>query len=132
MKSKNIAAGLLALTFVFSGAVLPSGVVINNTVISASAEELTYGNFTYTMLEDGTIEISKYTGSETAVEIPSEIDGVAVTSIGKRAFYYCTSFKRVIIPYGITNIGDEAFDDSNNLVEVTIPDSVVNVNIKDG
>jgi hypothetical protein len=124
--NKKIAAGLLALTFVFGGAVLPTGVVSNNTVISASAEELTYGNFTYTMLEDGTIEISKYTGSETAVEIPSEIDGVAVTSIGKRAFY-CTSFKRVIMPYGITNIGDEAFDDSNNLVEVTIPDSVVNL-----
>lgn len=78
--NKKIAAGLLALTFVFGGAALPTGVVSNNTVISASAEELTYGNFTYTMLEDGTIEISKYTGSETAVEIPSEIDGVAVTS----------------------------------------------------
>ncbi|MBO5557301.1 leucine-rich repeat domain-containing protein [Ruminococcus sp.] len=123
MKNKRLVAGLLALTFVFGGAALPTGVVSNNTVISASAEELTYGNFTYTMLEDGTIEISKYTGSETAVEIPSEIDGVAVTSIGDYSFINCI-FTSVVIPDSITNIGKEAFRGCNKLIEVTIPNSV--------
>ncbi|MBE6875017.1 MAG: leucine-rich repeat domain-containing protein [Ruminococcus albus] len=119
--NKKIAAGLLALTFVFGGAVLPSGVVGNSVVASASAEKLTYGNFTYTMLEDGTIEISKYTGSETAVEIPDEINGVAVTSIGVNAFGSFKNLENVIFPKKLRSIGFAAFCGCDSLKEISFP-----------
>ena len=45
-------------------------------VVSAGAE--TYGDYTYTLLDDGTVEITDYTGSATELEIPSEIAGNAI------------------------------------------------------
>ena len=47
---------------------------------TAFADE-TYGDFTYTV-SGGEVTISKYTGSDTAVSIPNEINGIPVTSIG--------------------------------------------------
>ena len=39
---------------------------------------LTSGDFEYEVLEDGTAEITGYTGSATDLEIPSTIDGFSV------------------------------------------------------
>jgi hypothetical protein len=50
------------------------------------------GQFTYTNNADGvTITITGYTGSGTAVTIPSTLDGFLVTGIGDSAFYNDTS-----------------------------------------
>jgi len=46
--------------------------------------------FTYTT-NNGTITITKYTGSGAAVTIPSTYNGLPVASIGDYAFYGCTS-----------------------------------------
>ena len=51
-------------------------------VVEPLGDELTYGDFSYTVKEDRTVEITGYSGTETDVEIPSEIDGMSVT--GKR------------------------------------------------
>ncbi|MBQ1995805.1 MAG: hypothetical protein II237_06400, partial [Clostridia bacterium] len=42
-------------------------------VFGASAE--TWGDYEYIVLEDGTVEITKYNGSETELVIPEMIDG---------------------------------------------------------
>ena len=83
--------------------------------------------FTYTV-EDGKAEITGYTGSETEVEIPSEIDGVKVTSIKDSAFWGNKVFKGVIIPNGISNIGSWAFNDCIALESVTLPSSINTLN----
>ena len=44
------------------------------------------GNFKYALLEDGTAEITHYSGEAKALRIPSELDGHSVTVIGKRRF----------------------------------------------
>ena len=123
MKSKKIIAGLLALTFVFGGVVLPSGVVSNSIVISASAE--ISGPYSYQELEDGTIELLCYDSNctEYDVVIPSEIDGKIVTRIGDNTFAgrKITSVK---IPSTITSIGASAFSRCTELKEVVIPSSV--------
>ena len=45
----------------------------------------------------------------TAADIPTEIDGVAVTSIGASAFESCTMLESTTIPESVTSIGDRGF-----------------------
>ena len=47
-----------------------------------------------------------------------------VTSIGKYAFYLCSSLTNVTIPNSITSIEALAFDHCSGLTSVTIPNSV--------
>ena len=90
-------------------------------------EVFTAGNYQYVLLPDETAEIRKYTGAAEALTIPSDLNGVKVTSIGKSAFYKCLSFTSVIIPDSVISIGDSAFDRCHNLISVTIPDSVTSI-----
>lgn len=69
-----------------------------------------------------TCTITGYTGTETNVVIPSEINGKRVTKIGEKAFYR-KGLDSVVIPYGVTEIGSSAFY-LNNITEITIPGSV--------
>ena len=64
--------------------------------------------FTYTT-NNGTITITRYTGSGGAVTIPDTINGLPVTSIGVNAFVYCTSLTNVTIPNSVISIGNQAF-----------------------
>ena len=91
-------------------------------VVSAGAE--IYGDYKYFVLDDDTVKITDYTGSATELEIPAEIDGRAVTSIGDYAFEDSTSLTSVTIPDSVTIIGYCAFYDCASLTSVTIPDSV--------
>ena len=47
-----------------------------------------------------------------------------ITSIGDRAFYYCSSLTSVTIPDSVTSIGSRAFSGCTGLISITIPDSV--------
>ena len=63
------------------------------------------------------------------INIPNEIDGVAVTTIGKKAFFNCSSLTSVTIPNSVTTIGDGAFYGCSSLTSVTIPNSVTTIGI---
>ena len=97
--------------------------------ITASAAELqesvsaTYGDFEYTVY-NGTIAITRYTGSAESVEVPSKINGKMVTDIRYGAFAKCLKLKNVVLNKGIETIGFRAFKECINLENVTIPDSV--------
>lgn len=57
-------------------------------VISVNAEEdLSYGDFEYSLLDDGTVSISEYTGSDKNVIIPSVINKRKVTAKKKGTCY---------------------------------------------
>ena len=75
-------------------------------------------------LDDGTLEIKKYSGNTTTYVIPDEIDGKKVTRIDDDAFYGCTELTSVTIPDGVTYIGGRAFHACTSLEMITIPDSV--------
>jgi hypothetical protein len=79
--------------------------------------------YTYTTT-NGTITITKYTGSGGAVVIPSTINGLPVTIIGDWAFNDCTSLTSVTIPNSVTIIEDWAFNGCG-LTNVTMPNSVI-------
>ena len=50
-----------------------------------------------------------------------------VTSIGDRAFSFCSSLAEVVIPNSVTRIGDSAFESCSSLAEVIIPDSITGI-----
>ena len=90
--------------------------------VCAGAE--TFGDYEYSVLNDGTVEITDYNGSAEKVDIPKTIDGKTVTKIGVSAFEDCTNFKSITIPDSVTEIGWTAFSGCKRLISITIPDSV--------
>ncbi len=81
------------------------------------------GDWTYEELEDGTVEITRYSGSDMEIIIPGEIDGKMVTSIGEAAFLGCSG-ESIEIPVGVTRIGNSAFLCCYKLTSIDIPASV--------
>jgi hypothetical protein len=73
------------------------------------------------------VEISLYTGSGTALVIPSIINGGTVVSIGNGAFSYSSTLTSVTIPNTVTSIGSSAFYECNNMTSVDIPSSVTSI-----
>ena len=106
-KSISIVLALLMLTSVF--AIAP---------ITASAG--TNGDFEYEVLDDGTAEITDYSGSAEELVIPSKLDGYTVTSIGYGAFDACTSLTSVTIPESVTGISNNLFGHCKNLTNITV------------
>lgn len=90
------------------------------TAITSFAE--TSGDFEYEVIseEDKTCAIISYTGTATDLEIPKDIDGYSVTTIGDYAFQECTSLVSVTIPAGITSIGDGAFWYCTSLANINV------------
>ena len=93
--------------------------------VCAGAE--TFGDYEYSVLNDGTVEITGYSGSAEKVDIPEKIDGKSVTSIGNYAFSGNSSFTNVTIPNGVTNIGIGAFDNCRKLISISIPNCVTSI-----
>ena len=96
----------------------------NNEQQTANAEN----GFEYAVNEDGeSVTLTKYSGSDTEVIIPSELGGKPVTAIGEDAFFKNKTITGVKIPEGVTSIGNSAFSYCNSLTEVTIPKSVTSI-----
>jgi hypothetical protein len=79
-------------------------------------------DFTFSREGNG-LTITEYTGSAAVVNIPPSIDGIPVTAIGQRAFFYCR-LTSITIPAGVTAIGDLAFAGCSSLTSIIIPNSV--------
>jgi len=116
---KKLTAALLLVVFVFQ--------LIG---INAFASESRYscGDYWYVLQNDGTAEITGYTGNTAVLSIPATLDGYRVTSIGVDAFADCDSLQSVTLPEGLVSIGASAFADCDSLQSVTLPDSLISMN----
>lgn len=65
------------------------------------------------------VTITKYTGKESTVILPSTISGWPVTKIGEAAFQDNSTITSVTIPDSVTEIGANAFAGCTNLTSVT-------------
>lgn len=94
-----------------------------------AADDTTYtsGDYEYRILEDGTVEITDYTGNVTNLTIPGELDGYKVTRIGYYAFGESYWIKHIILPDGLTIIGEYAFCRSTILESIIIPNTVTSI-----
>lgn len=128
MNIRKIIAGIMAFCLM-GGVMLNIAEVADNAVITASAEDYTqgtYGQLAYKKY-GSYIEISGGDQSATEIVIPSEIEGLPVTSIGSMSFDFCTSLKSVIISNGVTSIGYHAFTGCTGLTEITMPNSLTSI-----
>ena len=61
------------------------------------------------------------------LEIPAEIAGLQVASIGAGAFVNCGRLTSITIPDGVTSIDNWAFHRCSSLTSVSIPNSVTTI-----
>ena len=110
----------------------------------------TFGDFEYRYLPRlGGMEITKYIGNKTVVNIPAEIEGKPVVVVGgfsesnvtsvtipdgckeikSLAFFRCEELTSVEVPDSVTKIHDGAFKLCKKLKSVRIPDGVTSIEI---
>ena len=118
----------------FSAILLAVGMLCSLAPLNVNAEEpiqQVYGDFTYVNYDDH-IEIAGFANDfreERAfqtIEIPAEIDGLPVTSIGEWAFVR-EQFSDVILPDTLTSIQRCAFAYCPNLTEIEFPESLTSI-----
>ena len=79
-----------------------------------------------------TVTITKYTGTESTVILPSTISSWPVTKIGEDALKDNTTITSVTIPDSVTEIGANAFADCTNLTSVHYEGDWSNLTIQSG
>ncbi|MBQ3356130.1 MAG: leucine-rich repeat protein [Oscillospiraceae bacterium] len=81
-------------------------------------------DFTYTVNTDGTLTLTGYSGAESNLTIPSQIEGKTISAIGESCFAGLLCLKRVHIPEGVEVVEDYAFEACSMLEKVYFPDSL--------
>ena len=84
------------------------------------------GDMVYQASDDAATLV-RYFGSDSKVDIPAELGGKPVTSIGDCAFECCGSLTEVTIPKSVTSIGNEAFAFCSSLTKAIIPEGVTSI-----
>ena len=92
-------------------------------VYNSDSEELVYGDYKYSIVDNNAV-IDKYTGSNSTVIVPDNIDGYDVTGIGNYAFAGCTNIKDIKLPETLESIGYMAFGNCTGLESIKIPSKV--------
>lgn len=115
----------------------------SNDFLGYSSPSLVMDDYTaqFILVEDGpfaepipkkTVTITKYTGKESTVILPSTISGWPVTKIGEDALKDNTTITSVTIPASVTEIGSNAFAGCTNLTSVNYEGDWSNLTIQSG
>lgn len=116
-------------------------ITANNDVLGYSCPSLVTDDYTaqFILVENDlpdhfpkTVTITKYTGKESTVILPSTISSWPVTKIGEDAFQDNTTITSVTIPASVTEIGSNAFADCTNLTSVHYEGDWSNLTIQSG
>lgn len=118
-------------------AMIPTATVNAYSPFWNTEAEETCGDYTYGLYDDGTAVIARYTGEETNVAVPANLNGHKVSCIGWRAFAGCSKIKSIELPDGLVSIlgyvnpnengGTGAFSGCTGLTSISIPDTVTEI-----
>lgn len=123
MRYKKALCGILAATLVAGS--FTEGIAVNaaNTVNYNEAAQINAAESDFEF-DAATGTITKYTGTDATVVVPSTIGSVAVKKIGADCFASNEKIISVEISQGVTEIGEEAFLNCPNLKKVILPKGV--------
>lgn len=116
-------------------------ITANNDVLGYSCPSLVTDDYTaqFILVKNAfldpppkTVTITKYTGKESTVILPSTINSWPVTKIGEDALKDNTTITSVTIPANVTEIGANAFAGCTNLTSVTYGGDWRNLTIQSG
>ena len=116
-------------------------ITANNDVLGYSCPSLVTDDYTaqFILVENDlpdhfpkTVTITKYTGTESTVILPSTISNWPVTKIGEDALKDNTTITSVTIPASVTEIGSNAFAGCTNLTSVNYEGDWSNLTIQSG
>ena len=89
-------------------------------------------DYSYKILNDGTLRLYQYEGTDTNIVVPDTIDRRKVTVLGNSTFQYCTQasdIESVTLPDSLTTIEKNAFYNCEKLKSVTIPQNVSSIGL---
>lgn len=93
-----------------------------------AAEVYTDGDYSFVLLDDGTAQITNYSGSDYELTVPAYLGAaVPVTKIGNDSFKGNVSIKKLTIPEGITTIGSFAFYRCYGIEEINFSSTVTDI-----
>ncbi len=95
------------------------------TAFAAEQGEFTSGPLEYNVLQDGSVKITKYTGTDKDYTIPSEIDEKAVSVIGGYAFNSVSGLESLTIPGSVKTLENYAVHGCNDLKTVTVEEGLL-------
>lgn len=116
-------------------------ITANNDVLGYSCPSLVTDDYTaqFILVKNDlpdhypkTVTITKYTGTESTVILPSTISSWPVTKIGEDALKDNTTITSVTIPASVTEIGSNAFAGCTNLTSVNYAGNWSNLTIQSG
>lgn len=79
------------------------------------------GRIGYTAEDGKRIRITDYSGTDTEVWVPEEIEGIPVKIISKKTFLSRKQLRKVVLPGTVEEIGDWTFAYCTNLESVWLP-----------
>ena len=112
---KKITSLIIVMTIVLS--------MFSMSIVSVGAASYTCGDYTYTLNENSEAIITRYSGDEVDLVIPSTLDGYVVTEIGSGVFWINQTIEYVTLPENLKKIDRDAFKLSN-IVEVDFNDKL--------
>jgi hypothetical protein len=95
------------------------GLLWTNVAMLALPAVLNAQDFRYT-INNGTLTIAMYIGTNSTVIIPDSANGRMVAAIGSHAFRNCTNLTSITIGSGVTSIAESAFNKCGALITITV------------
>ena len=90
--------------------------------LPTQAEAASSGDFSYSV-GSGKATVTRYSGNDSHVTIPSTLGGYPVVALGSSAFYGCSETTTVTVPAGILSIDEKAFYNSTGITAIWVDES---------
>lgn len=84
-------------------------------------------DYYFSIYEDGTADLTRYTGSKEVLKLPRTVGNNTVVGFGTKAFDGCEELKQVLIPPSVKSLPAKLFNNCPALESVYIPASVKSI-----